>query len=35
MGHIQRWATVTLLIASLPLPHFAKFNSGATAVVPE
>ena len=27
----QRWATATLLVASLPL--FGKFNSGATAPV--
>ena len=31
----QRWATATLLIASLPLPLFVKFNSGATASVTE
>jgi len=29
----QRWAIATLIIASLPL--FVKFNSGATAAVPE
>jgi len=36
-GHstFQRWATATLLKASLLLPLFAKFNSGATAAVPE
>jgi len=31
----QRWATAISLIASLSLPLFVKFNSGATAVVPE
>jgi len=31
----QRWATATLLIASLPLQLLVKFNSGATAAVPE
>jgi len=31
----QRWATATLLVASLLLPLFVKFNSGATAAVPE
>jgi len=34
-AHNQRWATAALLIASLPLPLFVKFNSGATAAVPE
>jgi len=29
----QRWATAILEIASLPLPRFVKFNSGATAAV--
>jgi len=29
----QRWATATLLVASLPL--FVKFNSGATVPVTE
>jgi len=31
----QKWATTTLLVASLLLPLFVKFNSGATAAVPE
>jgi len=31
----QRWATATLLIASLLLPLLIKFNSGATTDVPE
>jgi len=34
-GHGQRWATATSSVASLPLPLFVKFNSGATAAVPE
>jgi len=31
----QRWATATLLIASLLLPLFVKFNSGAITPVTE
>jgi len=33
MTNDQRRATATLLIASLPLPLFVKFNSGATAAI--
>ena len=33
--YFQRWATATLLIASLPLSLFVEFNSDATASVTE
>jgi len=33
ISYIQRWATATLLIASLPLPLFVTFYSGATTPV--
>jgi len=35
LGLTQRWATATLFIASLPLPLFVEFISGATASVTE